>query len=176
VKQPSKALWRIEFRTDLTRASAPVLPLGYLLDAHWDADDQVRWLGLLFRRRLNPLEIDLVNTATWPELQKLEPFMKVIFEKAWAETGDNGELGSAKLAFSYPHTSALQFVGEEQAILGLSEDPIESFPHLYLTLLNLRSRLTPTIKAPVVPIEHKKRKEKVRPIARPDVELMNQAA
>ena len=54
-----KALWRIEFRTDLDLATAPTIPLAYLLEARWEND--FRWLGMLFRKRLTLPELDLVD-------------------------------------------------------------------------------------------------------------------
>jgi hypothetical protein len=174
---PSRALWRIAFRTNLTRSDAPTTPMAYLLEAHW-AEERIRWLGLLFRRRLMPPEVALVNTETWPELKgELEPFMKGVFEQAWLASGKTDEaLGSAALATLYHQQSALSFaVADQMPDLG-KKGAIESFGVLYEHLLGLRDYLKPMISAPVVPLGN--REEKVPTLAptRPDVELLNQAA
>src|SRR5437667_12259082 len=40
-------IFRMSFFTDMTRADAPVIPLGCMLEAAWP--DQARWLGLIGR-------------------------------------------------------------------------------------------------------------------------------
>ena len=180
MQHPSKALWRIEFRTNLTRADTPVFPIGYLLETHWQ--NQVRWLGLLFRRRLTVPELDIVNTDTWPELKDLEPFMKGLFDEAWAASiaptaTSAPDLGSAVVAAKYQLRSALQFSREELALDLSDHEPVDAFPLLYSQLLSFRTALVPKLMAPVVPLSNRKKTElSLRPVMRPDVELMNQAA
>ena len=172
--KPSDALWRVEFRTDLTKASAPTLKLGYLLEAHWH--DGVRWLGMLFRRKLTALELDIVAKATWPELSDLETFMSGLFENAWnaSESGsDDLALGSAVIAQKYTIRSALQFASEKNIAVVNADDALGSFPILYAHLLSFRSQLTPALAAEVVPLKAR------RPAAVPatsDVELEHRAA
>jgi hypothetical protein len=80
---------RISFYTDMTRADAPVLPLGYMLEAAWP--DKARWLGLIGRTRLTPLELDRVNETTWPELRAPFGMLADLFEAGWAAAwGDAG--------------------------------------------------------------------------------------
>jgi hypothetical protein len=180
MQHPNKALWRIEFRTNLTRADAPVFPIGYLLETHWQ--NQVRWLGLLFRRRLTVPELDIVNTDTWPELKDLEPFMKGLFDEAWAASIEPAateapDLGSAVVAAKYQLRSALLFSHQEPALDLSGYDPVDAFPLLYSRLLGFRAALAPTLIAPVVPLNNRKKiGPPPRPVVRPDVELMNQAA
>lgn len=82
---------RIEFQTDLTRGNAPLIPLGFLLEAAWI--DQARWLGLIGRTTLIRPERDLINFATWPELEKPFVLLERLFDRGWDV--DWGEAGSA---------------------------------------------------------------------------------
>ena len=120
-----KALWRVEYRTELTRAAAPVVPLAYVLDAAWA--NGVRWLGMLFRKRLTTAELDLVALGTWPELRDLEKFMGGLFDEAWSSSSKAEIIGSRTLAPKYSMHSALQFAGEECSVNISTADPVESF-------------------------------------------------
>jgi hypothetical protein len=174
----SKALWRIEYRTDLTRTQGPVLPVGFVLEARWSND--VRWLGMLFRKRLMPIELDHVDLKTWPEMAKLEPFMNEMFEETWDRDTPLGDgeppLGSALTASQYGIHGSLQFVSDVAAIDLSNDDPETSMVPLYAHLIGLHGRLAQTLVAPIVPLP---RKEKVIPAAatiRGDVEQMSRAA
>ena len=169
-------LWRIEFRTDLTRADTLSLPLAYMLETHWS--DGVRWLGMLFRTRLTTLELERVDIATWGELERLEAFMKGLFDEAWsALPAKNGSaempLGAAIVAAKYPVQSALHFAPAVKKATLRDNDPVKSFPVLYAQLLGLRDQLTPALTAPVVRLPARRR---VVPVARPDLEIANRAA
>jgi len=167
-----KALWRVEFRTDLTRAKAPIVPVAYLLEAHWE--NQVRWLGMLFRKRLTVSELDLVDTHTWPEVKDLEKFMTRLFDEAWTNSGPELPLGSCVLAPKYPMHSALQFAPQESAVnIDAEDDPVKSFPILYGHLLSFLDELSPIATAPVMPF---KPRPAPAPGTRADVELTNKAA
>ncbi len=171
--KPSDALWRVEFRTDLMRAGAPTLPLGYMLEAHWH--DGVRWLGMLFRRKLTALELDQVETATWPELVDLESFMSGLFERSWdaSEDGNNEPpLGSAIIAREYSIRSALQFAPVTNTAVINHEDAVGSFPSLYSHLPNFRQELKPSLVAEIVPFRIP---AVIAPPTR-DLELTNRAA
>jgi hypothetical protein len=73
----------------MTRVDAPVIPLGYMLEAAWP--EKARWLGLIGRMQLTPLELDRVNTTTWPELRNPFGMLADLFEKGWvAQWGDAG--------------------------------------------------------------------------------------
>lgn len=66
----------LDFRTDMTRASAPVLRLGVIVSvpSGWD----YAWK----RDRLEPDEVALCNLATWPELGvPLAPFLQRVIEE-----------------------------------------------------------------------------------------------
>jgi hypothetical protein len=80
---------RIFFVTDMTRPQAPEIPLGFMLEAVWP--EQARWLGLIGRTRLNSTEIDAINLATWPEMEKPFGLLDKIFDQGWE--GAWGEAG-----------------------------------------------------------------------------------
>jgi hypothetical protein len=167
-----KALWRVEFRSDLTRAHAPSFRVAYLLETHWV--NEVRWLGMLFRKRLTAAELDLVDTQTWPEMGNLEKFMTGLFDEAWAAGSDpKSPLGSNLLSAKYSMHSALRFAGENPDVNLNSDDPVQSFPALYGCLLDFRDLLSPVMTAPVVPF---RAREPAAPGTRADVELTNKAA
>jgi hypothetical protein len=175
------AMWRIEFRTDLTRADALSLPLAYVLEAHWDSGD--RWLGMLFRKRLTALELERVDIATWSEMENLEAFMKGLFDEAWNSLQikiDQGEeqttllLGSAIIAAKYPMQSALHFAPMQGKVTVGDDDPLKSFQTLYAYLLGLRPDLATVLAAPVV--QWPARKRPVPVVAQHDVQIANRAA
>jgi hypothetical protein len=173
---PRKGLWRIEFRTDLTRADATVIPLGFVHEAHFPTS--IRWLGLLFRKRLTVSEADRIDLLTWPELRDdLEPFMRSLFDSAWslARTASDNALGTPTVAAKYSHRSALHFAPLGEGPPVASRDPVKRCLELCTHLLALRGKLAPVISAPVVPL---RRRKTLAPAAtvRPDVELMNFAA
>jgi hypothetical protein len=144
------ALWRIEFHTNLTRARDPVLPLGFLLEAHWS--NGVRWLGMLFRKRLTPAEIDRVDLETWPEMKQLPQFMNGLFEKAWNTNLDETDLpslGSDFVATNYTNHSSLRFAAEQPSLALSDDDPEQSFADLYTHLLRLHGALSPRLAAEV---------------------------
>lgn len=173
---PRKGLWRIEFRTDLTRADAAVIPLGFVLEAHWPTS--IRWLGLLFRKRLTVPETDRIDLLTWPELSdNLEPFMKGLFEESWAlaRTASDNALGTPTVAAKYSHRSALHFASVGDGPQVTARAPAKRCLELCTHLLGFRDKLTPVISAPVVPLRRRK-KVPLAAAVRPDVELMNFAA
>jgi hypothetical protein len=175
----SKGLWRIEYRSDLTRAQGPVLPIGYVLESRWS--NNVRWLGMLFRKRLTPIEVDHVDLKTWPEMAGLEPFMTRLFGEVWEQTlgidGDVPQLGAPMLAVNYSMRSSLQFVTDKADLKLSNEDPEKSFANLYTRLLGLHGALTPTLKAPVVQLPPpRKLTPAAAKAARPDVEQLSRAA
>ncbi len=166
-----KALWRVEYRTDLTRARAVTVPVAYMLETHFEND--VRWLGMLFRKRLTVSELDLVDIETWPELKDLEKFMTRLFDEAWKIAGPDQPMGSLALAPNYSMHSALQFAPADCAVSIDVEDAVESFPTLYAYLLDFRDLLSPIVTAPVVPF---KTRQPAAAGTRADVELTNKAA
>jgi hypothetical protein len=177
----SKALWRIDYRTDLTRSNGLVLPVGFVLEARWN--NNVRWLGMLFRKRLTPKELDLVNVETWPEMKGLEPFMNKVFEDAWAqeiEIGDGSPaLGSDVIAARFSMQSSLQFIGDAPKIELSETDAEESFTGLYTRLLGLHDNLSPALLAPVVELPRRSRWSTPVPVQKPqraDVEQVLRAA
>ena len=175
----SEGLWRIEYHPDLSWSNEYALPIGFMLEAHWSND--VRWLGILFRRRLTALELERVDLETWAELKELEPFMNGLFETAWTEDlGKPGQvplLGSSVVAKNYPMHSSLQFAADKPGVKLSPSDPEESFSALYTKLLGLHSALTPKLAAPVVQLPKKKLLPARRPAApRADVEQILRAA
>ncbi|QDF38260.1 hypothetical protein FJN17_12155 [Bradyrhizobium symbiodeficiens] len=180
----SKALWRIDYRADLTRSNSLVVPVGFVLEARWSND--VRWLGMLFRKRLTDFELAAVNVETWPEMQNLEGFLNKVFDDAWAAEeplgGDAPALGSSAIALNYSAQSSLQFLADDPAVKLDNDDAEQSFADLYKRLLSLHDRLTPAALAPVVELPKRSRwlpaaKAPPRKVARADVEqLLRQAA
>lgn len=72
---------RISFQTDMTRGDAPVISLGFILEAAWDK--RARWMGLIGRTRLNDFELTQVNLKTWPDLRTPFTLLDGMFEKGW---------------------------------------------------------------------------------------------
>jgi hypothetical protein len=160
-------LWRIEFDTDLTHAGAPILPLGLMIEAAWPS--RARGLGMLFRRRLNPLELDRVNGQTWPELGDMETFMRSLFDEAW-----KAEDGGREVALRFPARSSLHFSEVECEVDLGAFDRVHSVPRMLECLLQYgETWLVPAIKAPVVKLP-----ERRRPAAQaaPDLHTMAEAA
>jgi hypothetical protein len=181
----SEGLWRIEYRSDLSRAQGPVLPIGYVLEARWNDlearwNSDVCWLGMLFRTRLTPIELGHVDLETWPEMQELEPFMNRLFEEVWDQEGgvDNGvlRLGSPVVGSKYSMQSSLQFVSADPSVALNDEDAEQSFPALYTRLLGLHGSLAPTLSAPVVPLPQRQKPAAVVMPVRVDVEQVLRAA
>jgi hypothetical protein len=174
----SSALWRIEYQTNLTRAHDPVLPLAYMLEAYWN--NGVRWLGMLFRKRLTPLEIDRVDMETWPEMKELPLFMNGLFERAWnSDVASNRPLpllGSNSVATNFSGRSSLHFAGDEPSITLSNDDPEQSFADLYTRLLRLHSALSPRLVAEVHPLPQPKKDVPVIKPTLADVEQVSRAA
>jgi hypothetical protein len=180
------ALWRIEYQIDLTRADSEKLPVAYMLEAHWS--DDVRWLGMLFRKRLLPPEIGRVDLDTWPEMKDLPQFMNRLFDEAWNRdlTAAKAEaafdpmlppaLGSSFVASNYTGHSSLRFVAEEPAVELDDEDPAQSFGGLYQRLLGLHGELTPRLLAEVYPFPQQKKPPFIARPLRADVEQVARAA
>lgn len=174
----SKALWRIDYRTDLTRSNCLVIPIGFALEARWSNDD--RWLGMLFRKRLTGFELKAVNVETWPEMKELESFMNRVFDDAWATEKPLGSeapsLGSNVVALNYSAQSSLQFLNEDLDIKLNNEDTEQSFADLYKKLLSLHDKLIPIEEEPASVVELPKRRRWLAPakpqrkVARADVE------
>lgn len=99
---PVGRISRISFFTDMTRADAPVIPLGFILEAAWP--NQARWLGLIGRTRLTPLELDRINLTTWPDLRAPFGLLDSLFEKgwqsAWGEAGYSIQKDWSRSAFN----------------------------------------------------------------------------
>lgn len=81
---------RIYFVTDMTRANAPKIPLGFMLEATWPSE--ARWLGLVGRRQLTGAELAATNVLTWPELEKPFDLLSQMFDAGWdAQWGEAAE-------------------------------------------------------------------------------------
>ncbi len=166
------AVWRIEFRTDATRADAPVIPLGVLRES-CVADDG-RFLGLIFRPKLSPLESDKMNFDTWPELSeaRLESFMNDLFERAWAQSCEavDGTLGAERIAALYSQHSALTFLKSPAR-----ECQAQTWQRLQLSLheslFDHETWLVPALTAPVLPMRRKPVVQPVHPQMSPEIVL-----
>jgi hypothetical protein len=170
---PLGRITRISFLTDMTRADAPVIPLGYMLEAAWP--EKARWLGLVGRMRLTPLELDRVNKTTWPELHNPFATLADLFEKGWdAQWGEAGTViqnGWSRSAFSVE-------TSEHQIGPALSAESAEAWGgtcNLLCAELNaLRVKLAPTLIAQPIRLQPAARKTRPPtpeptppPIARP---------
>lgn len=150
------ALYRLDFRTNLTSAAAPTINFGYMLETALDGG--FRFLGLASRKSLSKLERDLINFRTWPELDNLDSYMGKLFERAWehvcqAEPEDL-RLGAEFVAREHTLQSAFCFVHQPVAALGLnlSGEVDQVHNSLYSSLVSLGHRLTPALTAPVLPM------------------------
>jgi hypothetical protein len=169
------ALWRIEFRTDASKADALVVPLGYLRESSVSGNG--RFLGLIFRPTLTPLELDRVNAHTWPELagDKLEGFMNGLFDRAWTDVcdADDDAHGTARLAQAYSGHSALSFVATSA-----KELKAENWNRLQLklheSLFDFEDALAPSLSAQVLPFGRRKQLPLVA--ESPAAEIMLKAA
>jgi hypothetical protein len=141
---------RISFLTDMTRADAPIIPLGYMFEAVWPK--KARWLGLIGRLRLTPPELERVNMATWSELKEPFKLMTNLFFQGWAAPwATAGEV----IQHEY-HRSALSIgIGDRSA--SLIDRRIDSAAAwattnncLLVELAAFQSQLVPVIQATVV--------------------------
>lgn len=151
------ALWRIEFRTDASKADGLTIPLGFMRESCAGGDG--RFLGLIFRPSLTPLECDRVNLNTWPELggEQLEKFMNDIFDRAWAHSCDaiDGVLGTHAIATNYSGQSALAFVGEPVRQECTAENWHRLQVKLHESLFDHEESLSPVLSAPVLPLRRR---------------------
>lgn len=169
------ALWRIEFRTDASKADAPAIPLGYLRESSVIGDG--RFLGLIFRPTLTPLEVDRVNLNTWPELgnDRLEAFMNELFERSWTDVcaAEEGVHGTAKIAGSYAGHSALAFVNTKAKELKAKNWNALQLS-LHRSLFDYEESLAPVFSADVLPFC--KQPLEAIPLDVPGAEIMLKAA
>ncbi len=147
MQEAKTAVSRIEFRTNLMRANAPVIRLGFLVECCWE---DARWLGLVYRPALTPNELRESNLLTWPELQAPEALLRTLFDTAWDSA--EGE-GGAALAAKYGALSALHVVVEDaqsQFASGLDIDSDAIDEQLYARLRQFEARLEPSCAAEVI--------------------------
>lgn len=148
MQEARTAVSRIEFRTNLMRATAPVIRLGYLVECCWE---DARWMGLVYRTNLTHNELRESNTDTWPELSAPEALLRNLFDAAWDSA--DGE-GGAALQARYGGLSALRVVVEDAAsnfAAGISsEDDAEVDDQLYTRLRRFEQQLEPVCAAEVI--------------------------
>jgi hypothetical protein len=148
--ETKSVLWRVEFRTDVSRTSALKIPVGFMREAFFDENS--RFLGLIFRASLTPLEIDLVNLKTWPEMSSLEGFMDKLFDDVWEADANivDGTFGSFASARRYGGQSALSF-----AKIEVDECRAKSAAHMIKHLIDsldvFEDQLEPALQAPILP-------------------------
>jgi hypothetical protein len=140
----------ISFVTDMTRANAPLIPLGFVLEATWP--EQARWLGLIGRTRLTEPELDKINRATWPELQTPFGLLNKMFEQGWDSAW--GEAGTI-LQNSWVRSSIAIDVDEYPLISEFSAETPEKWAGtcdgLGIVLNGFGAKLVPTIQPPKPP-------------------------
>lgn len=150
--ETKSVLWRIEFRTDASKADALAIPLGYMRESF--LAESGRFLGLIFRTQLSPLELDKINLHTWPEMRDLEPFMDGLFDRSRETCVKSlaGDFGTPSVARGFSGQSALVFEA-------LNVDEIKATTrghlvnHLMTSLQAWEEYLVPVLKAPVVAIK-----------------------
>ncbi len=151
-------LWRVEYRTDMTRSGSPILPLAFLVEADWESG--ARWLGMLFRRSLTANELKAVDLATWPELEGPEPFLKGMFDEAWSAPAGDGGL---RLVSKYSSRSAVTLAPEkpsDQLVQLTAAQFPQVFGSLTQYLWNFKTQLQPALKADVVDFAKGKRRRR----------------
>jgi hypothetical protein len=153
---------RISFLTDMTRADASVLPLGFMLEAAWP--DQARWLGLIGRTRLTPLELDRVNLTTWPDLRAPFNMLDKLFDQGW-----QSEWGGAGVTIQKQWSrSAFAIDIDDYPLKTFSADTAEAWAStceaLCASLNALHVRLAPVLVAPLIPLRAPKAPAVARPI------------
>ena len=144
---------RISFQTDMTRADAPVFPFARVLECVWP--NAIRWVGLIGRTRLTPLELDKINLDTWPEFQNPHDLLMKVWDCGWDSTwGDAGwaiqknGIGSAWRLISKicKASSQSRFQADPDATL------TEASPILLVRMMAERTHLAPTLSAPILPL------------------------
>jgi hypothetical protein len=178
---PLGRISRIAFVTDMTRGDAPVIPLGFMLEAAWP--DKARWLGLISRTRLTPLELDAINLTSWPQLESPYGLLNSFFDKGWAATW--GEAGSTIQSEWMRSSMQITIDDNSATLLTLTPDSSVAWTATCNTmsahLEALRAHLVPSIKAPVVGLQRLKGPAPVmpQPIAsrtQTDIPMMADAA
>lgn len=150
-------VWRFEYRTDLTRAGSPIIPLAYMVEADWKAGG--RWLGMLLRLQLTANELAVADLETWPELGATEPFLKSAFEEAWsAPPGQSG----VSLQGKYSPRSALQLLPQKSAVelIALTDQGAcaHTFGGLTEHIWTFKQWLQPALKAEVLDLKGKRKR------------------
>lgn len=175
---PKVAAFRVAYVADLNKANGLQIPLGFLIEGI--SADQGRFLGLLFRTSLTPLEADRVNVATWPELGRLEEFMTGIFDRAWATDpldGAASRLGVEALAANFSVHSSLQLNVAPAPRLAASTmaeiDRLED--KLFKHLSDWKQELIPALIAPVVAFPQRKKAADLNALA-PQTEKLIKSA
>jgi hypothetical protein len=171
MQDAKRALWRIEFRTDMTRAGAPIIPLAFLVEAAWPRGG--RWQGMLFRPSLTKNELAACDLQTWAELEAPDPFLRGLFSEAWRA---GPEVGAEVLLNRYSDRSAFHIA--PQAHDGLAAAAAEqATPHTFAALTefirNFKDCLQPVLKADVVDFGQSRRRLPTRTPA--DVEAASDA-
>lgn len=138
---------RISFRTDMRRMDAPIIPLGFMLEAAWP-NEIARWLGLIGRGTLTEAELERVNLTTWPELKNPFEMLDGLFEDGWQSPW--GQAG-ARLEGNWAR-SAFLIETRDFPLPALTADTdgwASSCETLWSNLRSLRSQLAPTLAPPV---------------------------
>lgn len=151
-------LYRLDFCADLTTVQAPVFTLGYMLEAA--VVDGARFLGLASRIALTRVELDYVNTGTWPEMNDLDAYMGKLFERAWDfvadAPSDDLRLGSELLSRQFSAMSAFHFAKldmPETLITGLQQECDDWQTQYYTALVSYGKMLKPSLTADVLLFE-----------------------
>jgi hypothetical protein len=159
----------------MTRRDSLVIPLGFMLEVVWP--DQARWLGLIGRTHLTPLELDLVHAPSRADITAPWKFLEECFDIGWADPA-----GTAGDHLAERHAFALHFARPE-AINCAENLTVDSDDAWFLAqtslsnqLLTLGRSLRPALTAPVIKLPPAPMPVAVVPVARPSTKVLAEAA
>ena len=83
VHDPVARVSHVRFFTDMTRRSAPVVPLGVYMEVVWPK--KWRWFGVLGREHVTEAERLKIGLSEFPEVCEPWRFLIREFDEAWAQ-------------------------------------------------------------------------------------------
>ncbi len=88
---PIARVSHVRLFTDMSRKSAPAIPLAVFMEVVWPAKG--RWFGVLGRDHITPDERQRISPSEFPKMNNPWQFLTVIFEKAWTKKQENHATG-----------------------------------------------------------------------------------
>lgn len=108
---PKAIISRASFFADMSRTSAPKIPLGVYLEVVWPQNG--RWFGVIGRGQVTDSERRLLPTSEFPELNAPWEFLRREFETAWEDS-----VGNSLVNLSQKYRWALNISAPEPYDLG----------------------------------------------------------